>query len=454
MIAGTQQSDPEPPYPSARYAWYVVAVLTFVYIFNFVDRQILSLLVGPIRRDLGISDSQMSLLMGFAFALFYTLFGIPMGRLADAYSRRTIIAIGFASWSLFTALCGVAKNFWQMALFRIGVGVGEASLSPCAYSLIADYFPPHRRATALGVYGMGIYLGSGLAYLLGGVVIGIALARETYTFPILGDVRPWQTIFFVVGLPGVLFALLLYTVREPVRRGVLRVQGVQPRHLPLGEVLQYLRTNWVTFVCHSFGFSFIAFTTYGAGAWNPTYFIRRFGWSPAEAGIWYGVIVMVAGAAGISFGGRFSDWLKERGYQDANMRTALYAILVNIPFGIGVYLTSSDKWMIALLIPATFLTSVPFGVAPAAIQQMMPNQMRGQASSIYLFINNLVGLGLGPSAVALTTDYIFRDDKMVGMSLLWVTLLGKAIAIILLSSGLKPYLSSLERLKQYTGSSE
>ena len=199
------KSNPtEPPYPPASYAWYVVGVLTFVYVFSFIDRTILNLLVAPIRRDLDINDTQMSVLMGSAFALAYTFFGIPLGRMADSQNRRGLIAVGFVVWSLFTAGCGLAKNFWQMLLMRIGVGVGEASLSPAAYSLIYDYFPPHRRATALSVYGTGIYLGGGLALLLGGVVIKLASAQESWVLPIIGETRPWQVIFLMVGLPGVI----------------------------------------------------------------------------------------------------------------------------------------------------------------------------------------------------------------------------------------------------------
>ncbi|MFY9571890.1 MAG: MFS transporter, partial [Blastocatellia bacterium] len=208
------------PYPAIGYAWYVVGVLTLVYIFSFIDRQILSLLVRPIRRDLGISDFQMSLLMGFSFALFYTFFGLPLGRLADSRSRRTIIAAGFTVWSIMTAACGLARNFAHMLLLRMGVGVGEAALSPAAYSMITDYFPPRRRATAISVYSMGIYIGSGLAFIVGGLVAGAASAQETWDLPLVGATRPWQVVFFIVGLPGVLLALLMYTVREPVRRGI------------------------------------------------------------------------------------------------------------------------------------------------------------------------------------------------------------------------------------------
>src|SRR5215211_5283997 len=185
----------EEAYPNPRYAWYVVGVLAFVYIFSFIDRQILNLLVRPIRRDLGISDTQMSLLMGFAFALFYTFFGIPLGRLADSRSRRTLIALGFAFWSMFTAACGLAKNFAQLMLMRMGVGVGEAALSPAAYSMITDYFPPKRRATAISIYSTGIYIGSGLALIIGGLVARFAAAQELWNLPVVGETRPWQVVF-------------------------------------------------------------------------------------------------------------------------------------------------------------------------------------------------------------------------------------------------------------------
>ena len=203
---------------SMAYPWMVVAILMIAYVFSFVDRQILNLLVGPIRRDLGISDTQMSLLMGFSFAIFYTILGIPLGRLADRVSRRGLITTGVLVWSAMTALCGFAYSYWQLFLCRIGVGVGEATLSPAAYSMIADYFPPERRATAISVYSMGIFLGSGLAFLLGGLVIKFAVAQGTMALPLIGEVRPWQLVFFVLGGSGIVFSLAFLLVREPPRQ--------------------------------------------------------------------------------------------------------------------------------------------------------------------------------------------------------------------------------------------
>src|SRR5690242_3960499 len=195
----------------------MVGMLTVIYILSFIDRQILALIVKPIKTDLQITDFQISLLMGFSFVFFYTLFGIPLGRLADTKSRRAIIAVGCALWSFMTAMCGVAQNYLQIFLCRLGVGVGEAALSPSAFSMISDSFRKERLATAISVYSMGIYMGAGFAYLLGGIVVRLATSQEMYHFPIVGDIRPWQVIFFVVGLPGIFLGLLMYTIKEPVR---------------------------------------------------------------------------------------------------------------------------------------------------------------------------------------------------------------------------------------------
>jgi MFS family permease len=432
----------------------VVGVLTFVYIFSFIDRQILNLLVRPIRRDLGISDTQMSLLMGFSFALFYTFFGIPLGRLADSRSRRTIIAAGFAVWSLFTAGCGIARNFAQMLMMRIGVGIGEAALSPAAYSIIADYFPPKRRATALSVYSMGIYIGSGIAFIVGGIVAGVAAKQEEWILPLVGATRPWQVVFFIVGLPGIFLALLMYTVKEPLRRGMRLAKTAdgktQVAQTPLSEVVAYLSQNWKTFLCHNVGFALLSFSSYGSSAWIPTFFVRNHGWTEATAGQVYGWIVTIASTLGIVAGGRLADWMAERGYRDATMRVGLIVALAWFPSGMLYPLVSDATLAAWLIVPSAFFASAPFGVAPAAIQQMMPNPMRGQASAIYLFVVNLIGLGLGPTAVAMTTDYIFQDDNAVRYSLLLVATLAHVATALLLWAGIKPFQRSLDHLQEWT----
>ena len=448
----TAQTEAESAYPPLPYSWYVVGVLTLAYVFSFIDRQILSLLVGPIQRDLGISDTQMSLLMGFSFAVFYTFFGIPLGRLADTRSRRVIIAWGIAFWSLMTAGCGLVRRYWELALLRMGVGVGEASLSPAAYSLIADSFPPERRASAISVYSMGIYIGSGLAFVLGGLVVKLASGQESFDLPLVGATRAWQLIFFLVGLPGLLVASLVWTtVREPLRQG-LRPGAIVAAPVPFGEVWAYLRDNWATVLCINLGIAFLTFSAYGASSWIPTFFIRKHGWTPQWAGITFGLIVAVSGTLGIMAGGLLADRLRLRGWADAELRVALLAAIGWLPFGILYPGVAQGALAAALLVPAIFFSSAPFGVAPAAIQRMMPNALRAQATALYLFVINLIGLGLGPTAVALMTDRVFQDKAAVDRSLLLVGLVADLTAVVLLWLGLGPYRRSLDYLARwYTG---
>ncbi len=440
-------------YPPAGKAWYAVAVLTIAYVFSFIDRQILNLLVAPIRRDLAISDTQMSLLMGFSFAAFYTLLGIPLGRVADSRSRRGLIAAGMVAWSLLTAACGLAQKFWQFFLLRMGVGVGEAALSPAAYSLISDSFPGEKRATAISVYSMAIYVGSGMAFLLGGLVIQLASAKEVVQLPLVGATRPWQVIFFVVGLSGALFALFLCTLSEPLRKGARWVSApggaTKLERLPLRAALGCIRENKTTFFCHNVGIALASLSSYGSSAWIPTFFIRNHHWTASRAGIVYGALVGLFGTLGIVTGGRLADALARRGYRDANMRVALLAVLAWLPCGILYPLVPNATLAAALLAPEIFFAGMPFGVAPAAIQELMPNAMRGQASAIYLFVVNLIGLGLGPTAVAVVTQHVFGFEAAVRYSLAIVATTAHLGAALLLWAGLKPYRLSRDRLRAW-----
>src|SRR5579863_2688587 len=242
--ASAQSTDATRPAASLGYAWYVVIILTALYMLSFVDRTILSLLVGSIKRDLGISDTRIGLLQGLSFALFYTIMGLPLGRLADTRSRRNLIAAGVVVWSLFTSFCSAAKSFWALFFTRIGVGVGEAGLSPAAYSLISDYFPPDRLGVAISVYYMGVFLGSSLALLVGGIVVDTMARVHTVTLPLLGTIASWRVTFLIVGLPGLVCALLVYTIREPLRKNMLKsAQGVAAR-LSFGQSMGQLGLRW------------------------------------------------------------------------------------------------------------------------------------------------------------------------------------------------------------------
>ncbi len=441
-------------YPPGRYAWYVVGVLTLAYVVSFIDRQILSLLVGPIQADMDISDKQMGLLMGLTFAVFYTLFGIPLGRLADTSNRRNVIAAGIFLWSLMTAGCGLARTFGQLALMRVGVGVGEAALSPSAYSLIADYFPPQRRSTAMSIYTIGIYVGSGLAFILGGVVTTFSESQQYFELPFYGSIRSWQLVFLIVGLPGLLVALLLFTVREPIRKGARQpTEGAVPAQTAtMTEVWGYLRDNWGTFLCLNLGIAMITLNAYSMTAWVPAMFTRRHHWSPLNTGLTFGVIIAASGTLGLLTGGRLADWFSERGRTDANMRVAALAALALLPFGLAFPLVPSGTWAAVLLAPALFFSSIPFGVAPAAIQRMMPNTMRAQATAVYLFVINLIGMGLGPTVVATLTEDVFHDKKSVHYSLAIVGGTTQLVAGVLLWIGLAHYRRSIEYFKAWNES--
>lgn len=431
-------------YPTSARAWFTVFILMLAYVFSFIDRQILNLLVGPIKQDLQLTDTEMSLLMGLSFAVFYTICGIPLGRLADSKSRRGIIAVGVLFWSVATAGCGMAKSYWHFFLARVGVGVGEAALSPAAYSLITDSFPPNKRATALSLYSMGIYVGSGLAFLVGAKVIHFAISQGEMHFPMLGEIRPWQLIFLMLGAAGVLFSAVMFLIREPVRKGVGAGQVV-----PMKEVLRYFKLNRVTILLHNLGFACIAFSGYGAAAWIPEFFVRTYGLSRVEVGEVLGWLTIIGGSAGILCGGALADWLRGKGYVDAPIRVGILAAAIALPGVAGLLAPSANIAFVTNAI-TIFALAMPFGVAPAALQEIMPNAMRGQASALYLFVVTIIGLGVGPTAVALITDFVFADDGALRYSLLIASLVAGVLAITLLIMALKPYRASIERLQHWT----
>ncbi len=431
-------------WPSPTRAWYVVGILTLAYTVSFIDRQILNLLVEPIKHDLGISDTQISLLQGLAFAIFYSLMGLPIAWLADRSNRRNIIVVGMVLWCLMTAACGLSRNFLQLFLARIGVGVGEAALSPPAYSIIADYFPPHRLARATGTYAFGVYAGAGIAMLAGGAVISLISAAETIVLPVLGSIRPWQLTFLVVGMPGLLVAALMLTVREPVRRDSRMAADKQRVKPAIADLLDFLRSRKSAIAALCIGFSFIGMVIIGILSWTPTLFIRIHGWTVGEIGLAYGLILLLLGTSGSVLGGVVADWIYRRGRQDATLRTALYASLLALPFAIAMPLVDNARLAIALLAPLTFLLSAPVGLSAAAIQLMTPNHLRAQVTAFYLLVVALIGTGFGPVVVALMTDYLFRDPQSVGRSLALVSLVLIPLGAISLWHGCRIFRNILE----------
>jgi MFS family permease len=419
---------------SLRSGWYTVFVLMLAYISSFIDRQILSLLVGPMKRDMHLTDTQVSLLMGLSFALFYTLLGLPIGRLVDRANRRNIIIGGVAVWSLMTALCGGVKTYLQFFLARVGVGIGEATLSPAAYSMLADEFPKEKLATAISVYSAGIYIGSGVAVLIGAALVSMGGGPATVTLPVVGTIFAWQKIFFYIGLPGLFIALLLLTVHEPVRRNTLNNSQV----LPLSEAFAIIWQQRQAFLGITLGITFISLVAYASSAWTPTYFVRTFGWTVGKAGFYYGLIVAIFSTAGIIVGGRYADSLSRRGLADGRLRVGLYASVALAAGAIFPLLDSPTVVLCVLPIPC-FFVAFPFGASSAAIQVIMPNQVRGLAAALYLFILNLIALGFGPTLVALLTDKVFEDESALRYSLAIVVAGGATLAFGCYAYALAPY---------------
>jgi len=456
-----QHSKPgDKPYPRAIYAWYVVGVLVVAYTFSFIDRQILSLLVGPMKRDLNISDFEMSLLQGFAFAVFYALVGLPIGRMVDSKNRVGIISIGILVWSLMTALCGTARAYWQLFIYRMGVGVGEAALSPAAYSMLADYFRPERMGFALGVYGIGVYIGAGLALIIGAQVVAIVQSAGTTTLPLIGEIFPWQVVFLAVGLPGILVAAWMWTIKEPERRGHMRTtvdENGNEKHaaLPLSEVVSFMWSNRITLFTHHICYALGAMMAYGVAAWIPSFLLRTHGWSIVDAGTYYGTIVMVFGTAGVVAGGWMGDKAVSMGRENGRLLVMGLGCIAAAPFALLYPLIDGNMPLVLVLLSiSTFFSTFAIAPGAAAIQELMPNQMRGFASAFMIFIITLIGLGLGPSAIAAMTDFFYADENMLRYSLAYlpplILLVGGAVGL----AGLKPYLTSRARAEAWITKNE
>jgi MFS family permease len=431
-----------PKTTSLHYSWYVVGLLTLANISSFLDRQILALLVVPIKRDMHLSDTKISLLMGLSFALFYTVFGIVISRYADRTNRRNIIMGGIAVWSLLTALCAGVKNYGQFFLARMGVGIGEATLSPSAYSIITDYFPKRKLGMAMSVFTLGIFLGSGFALAIGAGLIATLPKEGSFYVPLLGNIYHWQKLFLLIGFPGLLISLLMLTVKEPYRKDVLHVEGVQQK-LSLKESLKIVFKHPKTYLSVCLGTAFTAFVSYGCTAWIPTYFFRTFGWSVPKAGLTYGMVLLAGSVCGVLWGGWYADHLKNNGVQNGRVRVGLIAASV-ILLSCFIPLISNPALVMALLFVPAFFIASPMGASTTAIQELMPNQVRALASAIFLFLLNMIGLGLGPFIVAFFTDTVFKDESAIRYSLAALLFIGGVAGVLFYAIGCHGY----SKLKQ------
>ncbi len=413
-------------WPAASHARYAVIVLMVAYLFSYVDRQILSMLVGPIKADLGLTDTELSLLHGLAFALFYTVFGIwPIGTWADKGNRRNIIAGGVFLWSLMTALCGRMTSFAGLFAARVGVGVGEAALTPTAYSMLADYFPPEKRGRALGLFSMGVYFGIGVAIMVTGALVQYVSSLPPIDLPLIGEVRGWQIPFLLLGPPGILVALWMMTVQEPPRRGTTA-------ELPsFGAVISHLLAHRSFYLNFFFGVSCLTLLFNGIAFWFPAHLMRSFGVDALFVAFTYGPIMFFAGAAGILAGGILADRWRASGNKTAEIRVALVSALCLWPVSIATFQVDNVTYALILAIPTLFLSSFPFGAASSAIQLVTPNQLRARVSAIYLLIINIIGIGLGATVASAISDYVFADENRIGDGISIVALLSAPVAALL-----------------------
>ncbi len=396
--------------------WYLIFVLTLAYTVSFVDRQVLNLLVGPIKADFGLDDTSLSLLQGLAFTVAYVVMSPIFGRLADTGNRRGILMFGICLWSIGTSFCGMARGYWQLFLARFGVGGAEACLTPAAWSIIADAFPPRMIPRAFSIYMMGPYLGGGLALIFGGLLLDAAEGWDLSGLPLLSTMKPWQLVFFFAGLPGLLIAGLLLFVREPKRRESTTTVKSRGR-MSMKEVWAVF-VQWRGFYGNFYtGMPLFIISLYAFPAWIPTILIRRFGVSAGQVGVQYGVAVLVTGSLGVLVSPWVAQWLGRMGRKDQLLFVALASAAAMVPLCVALYF-ANDYWTtLGIATIASFVYSMPQALSSSALQLATPNRMRGIAASLYVFAISVAGLSLAPTLVALITDYVFHDEQRVGESL-------------------------------------
>lgn len=431
-------------WPESRTAWYATVIFAIALMFAFLDRGIITLLVEPIKADLSLSDVEMSLLLGFALIVFNAFVAVPASRFVDIWPRNIIITAGIAVWSTMTALCGFAQNFLQLFMFRMGVGIGELVHGPATYSMMADFFPREKLPRAIAVLQLGFIGGLGISLVLGAFVINMLLDIDNVIVPGTSIViRNWQLVFIVVGLPGLLAAAAMMTVHEPPRRGRL-IELKKP--MPLRHVLRYLFTHWRLYAPQFFGLAVAAIESSGTRAWQPVFFQRTYDWSAQKTGLVLGTALIVAAPFGL-WG---ATWLTEKFAEtrdDANLRVVAIAYLLSPVFAVAGPLMP-NPWLAVLCAAMALMIGIG-GAVPqnAALQSVTPNEMRGQVTALYLFVFSVIGGGIGPTFIALFTDFVMRDELLLRYALSVSAAIMMPIAAWIMWSGVKPYGEAIAAIK-------
>jgi len=371
----------------------LLAVLLTIYALAYLDRQIISLLVEPLKTDLAISDVEVSFLQGMAFVLFYTLCGLPLGYAVDRFARRRVVLVGVLVWSFSSAAGAFAETYHQLLIARFGVGAGEAALLPAAYSMIGDAVDRSRLSRSLSIFSLGATVGGALALGLGGLIAGYAADMGGMTIPMIGHFRPWQVVFLAIGSMGIPAALLILAVREPTRTA-----PASERDSSVPDAGHFGR-NWRFYLCHIGGFSLLCMLIAAVIAWQPTFMLRNFGWDIRKVGGALGALHMVGGVVGMLGGGVLADHLQKRGYGDAHFRIYVFVLPIVMLVGMATY-WSGSLWIALIGIGATGIVSPFIGVAASGLALGTPPNRRGLTSAAFLFAYNLIGFGLGPMVAA------------------------------------------------------
>ncbi|HEY4213963.1 MAG TPA: MFS transporter [Steroidobacteraceae bacterium] len=421
-------------WPAPSRGWLVAGLLALASIVSQFDRTVVNLTVEPIKAAFSLDDTHFGLLQGVAFGIFYVLACVPIGRLADRYQRRRIIGWGLGLFSLFAMGSGLARSYIQLFLTRIGVGVGEASLTPAGLSMLSDLFPAERLGRPVGGFLMSAPVGQGLAFMIGGSLLQWLTTSDVLASGPFSTVAPWQAAFIIVGFPGLLLVPLFFTMREPARRGVGGAGA-----LPVAEVVGIVRERARALIPMFAAFALVSLVSYAIFIWTPALFQRTYHWNSAQVGVAFGLVVMIFGTAGAYFGGWMSDRLARRGYLDAPLRVAAFGFVGCGVFGALAPLMPSAEGCLALLIPAVFLSNTPYACAGSSIQLVVPNRARAQVTALYITLTTLVGLGVGPLVVGLMTDHVFRNPADIRYSLAVVVGVPAPLMFVLLLTAWRPY---------------
>ncbi len=430
------------PWPERKNAHYSLFCMTIVVMFTVLDRSVMSLLIEPIKQDFGISDTQAALLIGAAFSLPYGIVGIGVGRLADTFNRRNIVAASLAFWSACTVACGVSQGFVSLLIARMGIGAGESGYGPASWSIATDYWPREKVAFATATMGIGAMLGTGLALFLGGAVLHFVSDWPPVDIG-FGVIRPWQWTFVIVGAPGLLWALVVLTSKEPRRRGL--ADGAKAQKTPVSETARWIMDDWRTYTAVIGGMAMKAMMLAVPATWGATFIHREFGWELSKVGMISGTITLIVSPIALMAGAKLSEYWTKQGRQDTNLRIVLYGLIAAIPLMIIGPLMPNPYLVLAVNAAASFVGTLGFGPSIAAFQVITPNRMRGQVGALTQFCNNVIAFALSPIIVALFTDYIFKDEGSLKYSMVLNASIMGALSLIIVLQGMKPYARSHQR---------